>query len=256
MTEQRIGSGTFLLKGSGEVKEIVMNRPSVLNAADLDWMDDLHFALDAVEGVEGLRIVVVSGLGSSFCTGIDLNSLASGQIKTGWFQSWERAMRRLELLEPVTIAKMQGYAIGGGLQVGLACDLRIASEDAQLGLPAVLEALIPGLGTFRLPRFVGLGRAKRMILTGELLSARQSLDIGLVDWVAEPGQLDALTTQIVDGLLKGSGTAQCFSKWLTLGAFERDAESVLDSYLDYQARTISSKEHRAAMDQYLRLKGR
>jgi enoyl-CoA hydratase len=256
MTEQRIGSGTFLLKGSGEVKEIVMNRPSVLNAADLDWMDDLHFALDAVEGAEGLRIVVVSGLGSSFCTGIDLNSLASGQIKTDWFESWERAMRRLELLEPITIAKMQGYAIGGGLQVGLACDLRIASEDAQLGLPAVLEALIPGLGTFRLPRFVGLGRARRMILTGELLSARQSLDIGLVDWVAEQGQLDALTTQIIDGLLKGSGTAQCFSKWLTLSAFEKDAESVLDGYLDYQTRTISSKEHRAAMDQYLKLKGR
>ncbi|HUK88775.1 MAG TPA: enoyl-CoA hydratase/isomerase family protein, partial [Blastocatellia bacterium] len=187
---------------------------------------------------------------------IDLNSLASGKIKIEWFQRWEHAMRRLESLEPITIAKMQGYAIGGGLQVALACDLRIAADNAQLGLPAVLEALIPGLGTFRLPRFIGLGRAKRMILTGELLSAHKSLEIGLVDWVAEEGKLDSLTNEIIEGLLKGSRTAQSYSKWLTLGAFEKDRATIVDDYLKYQAKTVASPEHRIAMEQYLKLKGR
>ena len=256
MTDQQIGSGTYLLRGTGNVREIVMNRPSVLNAADPAWMDDLHLALDAVEEVADLRVVVISGIGSSFCTGIDLNALAVGNIKIEWFQSWERAMRRIELLEPITIAKMQGYAIGGGLQIGLSCDLRIASEDAQFGLPAVLEALIPGLGAFRLPRFIGMGRAKRMILTGELVTAKQAIEIGLVDWVAEQGQLDAVTDQVIAGLLKGSRTAQYFSKLLALGAFEQETEPVAHNYLAYQAKTIASTEHRVAMDAYLKMKGR
>ncbi|HEY6329686.1 MAG TPA: enoyl-CoA hydratase/isomerase family protein, partial [Blastocatellia bacterium] len=185
-----------------------------------------------------------------------LNSLAAGQVKPEWFQSWENAMHRLESLEPITIAKIHGYAIGGGLQVALACDLRIASDDARFGLPAVLEALIPGLGTFRLPRFIGLGRAKRMVLTGELLSGRESQAIGLVDWVADEGKLDSLTEEVIEGLLKGSRTAQCFSKWLTLSAFESDSATVVSDYIDYQTKTITSPEHRAAMDEYLKRKKR
>ena len=256
MLDRMIGSGTFKLQISGEIASLVMNRPEVLNAANCEWMDDLHVALDEIGATKGLRVVIVSGVGSSFCTGIDINALASQEIKIEWFRSWERAMHRLETLEVITIAKLHGYAIGGGLQVALACDLRIASEDSKLGLPAVLEALIPGLGTFRLPRFVGLGRAKRMILTGELLSAEQSMAIGMVDWVVPEKELDGKTEQVVQQLLKGSRTAQCFSKWLTTSAFEKDAGSVLEDYLDYQTKTIESKEHRVAMEQYLTRKGR
>src|SRR5215472_10746015 len=177
MVEQLMNAGTFKLNIEGPIAELIMNRPEVLNAANCQWMEDLHQALDIVEATEGLRIVIISGNGRSFSTGIDLKSLAVGEITPDWFRSWEKAMRRIEALEPITIAMMHGYVIGGGLQVGLACDLRIASEDSQLGLPAVLEALIPGLGTHRLPRFIGLGRARRMILTGELIASRQALEI-------------------------------------------------------------------------------
>jgi enoyl-CoA hydratase/carnithine racemase len=256
MKERQIGSGTFKLARDGQVARIILNRPEVLNAGNCVWMDDFHLALDEVEEAgSALRIVILSGEGRSFSTGIDLKALATGEIKIDWFRRWEHAMRRIEALEAITIAKVHGYTIGGGLQIALACDLRIAAENSKLGLPAVLEALIPGLGTFRLPRFIGLGRAKRMILTGELLSARQAEEIGLVDWVADDNELDQFTDQIAADLLKGSPKAQCFSKRLTFGAFEKDAEEIAELYADYQSQTIESPEHKAAMNQYLKQKG-
>jgi enoyl-CoA hydratase/carnithine racemase len=255
MLNKMIGTGTLKLSISGEVAEIVMNRPEVLNASNCEWMDDFHLALDEVEAAHGLRVAVVSGLGSSFSTGIDLNALARQDIKIDWFRSWERAMHRLELLGVTTIARLHGYAIGGGLQIALACDLRVASDDCKVGLPAVLEALIPGMGTFRLPRYIGLGRAKRMVLTGEMISGRRAEEMGLVDWAVPEAELDSMTKTVIEIILKGSKTAQSFSKWLTFGAFEKDTLSAMEDYLDYQAKTIASEEHRRAMDDYLKSKG-
>jgi enoyl-CoA hydratase/carnithine racemase len=255
MIEKMMGKETFKLSVEGEFAELIMVRPGVLNAANWHWMEDLHESLDHIEAMEGLRVVIVSGEGRSFSTGIDLKSLALGEIKIDWFQSWERAMHRIEMLRPITIARMHGYAIGGGLQVALACDLRVASEDSQMGLPAVLEALIPGLGTHRLPRYIGLGRARRMILTGELVSAREALEIGLVDWVFPDDKIAQMTKDLAARLLSGSKTAQYFSKMLTNIAFDKDVIDACKDYLDYQAQTIGSSEHRSAMADYRRLKG-
>ncbi|MEW6212349.1 MAG: enoyl-CoA hydratase/isomerase family protein [Acidobacteriota bacterium] len=255
MSEKIMRGRTFKIKIDGQTAEIIMTRPEVLNAANWDWMNDLHEALDEVEATDDLRAVVISGEGRSFSTGIDLKSLSLGEITTEWFHSWERAMRRIEMLRSITIARMHGYAIGGGLQVALACDLRVASEDAQMGLPAVLEALIPGLGTHRLPRFIGIGRARRMILTGELISAKEALAIGLVDWVFPEKEIARMTRDVIEKLSAGSKTAQYFSKMLVNTAFDKDAEAACEIYLDYQTRAIASAEHKAAMENYRRLKG-
>src|SRR5436309_2635270 len=203
---------TIDLEISGARAEILLNRPEVLNAANNQWMEDLHAILDEVENAAGLRVVIVSGRGRAFSTGIDLKALSAGEIQIGWFRQWEEAMRRIEMLQPVTIARVQGYALGGGLQVALACDLRVVSEDAQFGLPAVLEALIPGTGTYRLPRFIGLGRARRMIITGETVGALEALEIGLVDWVVPAEELVEKTERIAQGVMEGSRTAQTLAK--------------------------------------------
>jgi enoyl-CoA hydratase/carnithine racemase len=255
MSEKIMRGRTFKIKIEDRRADIIMTRPQVLNAANWDWINDLHEALDEVEAMDDLRAAVISGEGRSFSTGIDLKSLALGEIKTDWFRSWERAMRRIELLRPITIARMHGYAIGGGLQVALACDLRVASEDALLGLPAVLEALIPGLGTHRLPRFIGAGRARRMILTGEMISAKEALAIGLVDWVFPAEELAQMTSDLIEKLSLGSKTAQYFSSLLINTAFDEDVEDACEIYLDYQTKAIASQEHKAAMENYLRLKG-
>ena len=242
---------TVALNVQGNRAEILFNRPEVLNAANGEWIEDLHSVLDEVERRDELRTVIVSGKGTSFSSGIDLKALSIGEIQIGWFRRWEEAMRRLELMQPVTIARIQGYALGGGLQVALACDLRVAADNAKLGLPAVLEALIPGTGTWRLPRFIGLGRARRMILTGELLPAAEALAIGLVDWVVPVAELESRTAQIAQELLMGSRTAQYLSKKLAAMSFETGFNSFCETYLDYQSQALESQDHRRARDEYL-----
>jgi enoyl-CoA hydratase/carnithine racemase len=242
---------TMDLNIRGNRAEVIFNRPEVLNAANGEWIEDLHSVLDELERHDELRAVILFGNGSSFSTGIDLKALSIGEIQIGWFRRWEEAMRRLETMQPVTIARIHGYALGGGLQVALACDLRVAAEGARLGLPAVMEALIPGTGTYRLPRFIGLGRARRMILTGELLPASEALAIGLVDWVVPQTELVAKTDQVVGELLKGSRPAQYLSKKLANMSFETPLNSFGEMYLEYQSQTLDSQEHRQARDQYL-----
>jgi enoyl-CoA hydratase/carnithine racemase len=242
------------LEVQGAMARIVLNRPELLNATDVRWVDDFHSVLDELEAVPGVRVAVLCGQGRSFSTGIDLKALSNGEIQIDWFRRWDEGLHRLERLGPVTIAQIHGYALGGGLQIALACDLRIATPDARLGLPAVLEALIPGMGTYRLPRFVGLGRARRLVLTGEMISAEEALRIGLVDWVAPQQELNETTETIIASLLKGGATALSLSKKLVTSSFEMSFEDAFGMYLDYQQHALASDEHRRAMDEYRKRK--
>jgi enoyl-CoA hydratase len=241
---------TVYVQLEGNVARVVFNRPEVLNATNVQWVDDFHSVLDELEIMSEVRAVVFSGNGRSFSTGIDLKALSAGEIQIDWFRRWDEGLRRLEKLSAVTIAKMHGYALGGGLQLALACDLRVATPDTRLGLPAVLEALIPGMGTYRLPRFIGLGRARRMVLTGEMVYAEEARAMGLVDWVVPPDKIDETTAWAVATILKGSPTALRLSKKLVNSSFETNYEEALWTYLEFQQHSLSSEEHQQAMQEY------
>ena len=242
--------GAIQLEKRGSIAELVMNRPEVLNAENWQMAHDFHAALDDLEKSSDIRAVIVTGQGRSFSSGVDLRALSAGELKIDWFRSFDEAMRRLEQLDALTVAKIRGYAIGGGLQVALACDLRLAAPDAKLGLPAVMEALIPGMGTYRLPRFIGLGRARRMVLTGELIGAEEALRIGLVDWMVPDEKLDETVLSVIAGVVKGGPTARIFSKKLVTAAFESDFDSAFTKYLGYQERSLRSDDHQQAMAEY------
>ena len=230
----------------GRIARITLDRPSVLNAADEAWVADLNVCADSAAADPDARVVILEGAGTSFCSGIDLTVLAAGRIGRSWFEGWERAMRALETMDRIVVAAIQGYCIGGGLQVALACDVRVARDDAVLGLPAVKEGLIPGLGVWRLPRFVGLGRARRMVLTGEVIGAREALAIGLVDEVAPAegfaGAVEARAEQLA-GVTFASAIE---AKQLLDGSFGPYA-SALDAYLDAQERALAAPDHATAM---------
>ena len=238
------------LEKRGHIAELVLNRPAVLNAENWQMADAFHTALDELEKNTEIRAVVVTGQGRSFSSGVDLRALAAGELSIQWFRSFDEAMRRLEQLDALTVAKMRGYAIGGGLQIALACDLRVAAPDTKVGLPAVMEALIPGMGTYRLPRFIGLGRARRLVLTGELLGAEEALGIGLLDWVVPEEKLSETVESVIAGVLKGSRTAQAFSKKLVTRAFESDFDTAFTKYLEYQEQSLHSSDHEQAMAEY------
>jgi len=239
-----------LLEKRGHIADLTFNRPECLNAENWQMAHDFHAALDEIEKSPEIKAVIVSGKGRAFSSGIDLKSLSRGEIEIDWFRAFDEAMRRLEQLEALTVAKIRGYAIGGGLQTALACDLRVAAPDGKLGLPAVLEALIPGMGTWRLARFIGLGRARRLVLTGELVDAEEGLRIGLLDWVVPHEDLDAKAESVIANILQGSFTAQKFSKKLVTAAFESDFETAFANYLEYQDRAIHSEHFQKAMADY------
>jgi enoyl-CoA hydratase/carnithine racemase len=238
------------LEKDGRLARLVLNRPAVLNAANLQWVDDLTALADAVASDEAIRVVTVTGAGRAFCSGIDLKALSAGETPQRFFDDWERALRAFESMDKVVIAGMHGYAIGGGLQLGLACDVRVAATGTQLGLTAVKECLLPGLGIYRLPRFVGMGRAKRLILTGELIGAEEAERIGLVDFVVQADRFEAELRAIADRLGRTASRAACLAKRVMRQAFESPFEPFLQAYLEAQREATASADHREAMRAY------
>src|SRR6185312_233924 len=147
--------GTVQVRRVGEVAEIVLSRPEKLNAMNMAWVNGLVEAVASLER-DKPAIVVVRGEGRAFCAGLDLDMLAAESMPDGFYALQEEAFVGLERLDRLVVAQIHGYCLGGGLQLALACDIRILAEDAVLGLPAAAEGLPPGMATWRLPRYVGL----------------------------------------------------------------------------------------------------
>src|SRR5262245_41827980 len=167
----------------GEIATITLNRPLVLNCANEQWARDLNTLVDDVAADDEVRVVVVRGAGRAFCSGIDITALSRGEISLNFFRNWEMALGKIEAMNAIAIAAVQSHCIGGGLQVALACDLRVARDDARFGITAIKEGIIPGIGMWRVARYAGMGRAKRLALTAEVVDATTAYDWGLVDAV-------------------------------------------------------------------------
>ena len=238
---------TLLYESDGDLIRLTLNRPNALNAVDYRGTVELHEAAQAIHDNQTARVVIIRGAGRAFCAGIDLKELVSGETPQAYFYHWDRALRLLELSDKLVLCAIQGYALGGGLQLPLACDIRIATTDCQLGLPAAREGFIPGLGTFRLPRYIGLGRAKRMALSGENVDGREAHRIGLVDYVVEPERLDAEVESLVQRYLLISSEGARQTK-LMLSAFQDYTHGeFFEEYLRRQAIAMASPDHLEAL---------
>jgi enoyl-CoA hydratase len=231
-----------------EVATLVLNRPDVLNCANEQWTHDLNVLVDDLaEHHHHARVVIVRGAGRAFCSGIDLTALAHGEIELGFFERWESALRKIEMLDAVVIAAIQSHCIGGGLQVALACDLRIARDDARFGVTAVKEGIIPGMGMWRIARHAGLGRAKRLAIAADVIDAAAALEWGLVDWVVPADQFEGQITSLTERVLSTAVTSTRLTKKLTNLAFDLPFDECLATYLDYQRQSLHSPEHQQAM---------
>jgi enoyl-CoA hydratase/carnithine racemase len=241
---------TMFVTREGRIATLHLNRTERLNAFGNQGTVDLNTAADALAEDDRIRIVIVSGEGRAFSTGIDLKELSSGAIDMTYHHRWEAALRKFETMDKVVIAAINGYAIGGGLQLALACDLRIAAESARMGLPAVKEGLIPGMGVWRLPRFVGMGRAKQLILSGDLVSAHAAQAIGMVDDVVADAALAAYVQRAAERYLDIPWSLVLLSKQMTNQAFDLPFSEFLESYFAAQAQAMQSEDHRAALQAY------
>ncbi len=190
------------------VAKVVINRPKVLNALNSKTMDEIESVVENLEKNKEVRAVVVTGAGEkAFVAGADINELAvlDGPNGKAFAQRGQAIFSRLEELDKPVIAAVNGYALGGGCELALACHIRIASENAKFGLPEVSLGVIPGYGgTQRLPRLVGTSMALQMILTGEMISAREAYRVGLVNQVVPQGELMAAAEKMVETILSRS----------------------------------------------------
>ena len=241
---------TMSCQVDGPLARLRLQRPEVLNAANWAWVRDLGTAVDHLAQNTEIRVVIVSGEGRAFCSGLDVKELAQGNLSVEWFAAWERAVTVLANLPAITIAAIQGYCLGGGLQVAIACDLLVASTDAIFSIPAVKEGVVADLGPMRLTRLIGAARAKYLCLLGRRFSAQEGLSMGLLHEVVALSDLEQRALDLAQELLAIPCTALRHTKRQIDHAFEQDIATLTNAMVAAQEECLRSPEHAEVMAAY------
>ena len=203
------------LEKKGPVGIVTMNRPEALNALDKQVLEDLNTVLDQVEADPEILVAIVTGAGRSFVAGADIGQMSSFTAVEGKaFGAYGNGVfLKLENLTKPTIAAVNGFALGGGCELSMACDIRIASEKAKFGQPEVGLGITPGFGgTQRLPRIVGISKAMELILTAKVINAAEAERIGLVSAVYPPEELMDKAMELANAICANAPIAVAESK--------------------------------------------
>lgn len=202
----------IISKKDNGITTITINRPNKLNALNKDTINELHEAFDVANRDKGTKVIVVTGSGDkAFVAGADISEFAHFNTKQGTqlaAKGQELLFDFIENLSTPVIAAVNGFALGGGLELAMACHFRIASDNAKMGLPEVSLGVIPGYGgTQRLPQLIGKGRAMELIMTAGMIDANQALAYGLVNHVTPQEELLALCEKIALKISRNSPIA-------------------------------------------------
>jgi len=216
----------------GRIARVTINRPKVLNALNEQTVREIHAAFLSLRDNADVGVVILTGAGEkAFVAGADINELAVMTPLQGEASSklGQAALREIELLGKPVIAAINGFALGGGCELALACHIRFASENAKLGLPEVGLGIIPGYGgTQRLPRIVGLGVALELIATARIIDAQEALRIGLVNRVLPAGELLAHCEKVAGEILSRGALAVGYAMDAAIRGLETDLTQGLE----------------------------
>jgi enoyl-CoA hydratase len=199
---------------SESIATLTIDRPAVRNALNRDTVEECLEALGELAGNEDAQVVIITGAGeSAFVSGSDINEIRERTRDDGLAAIASSLCSAVDHFPRPTIAAVNGYALGGGCELALACDIRIASETAKFGQPELGLGIIPAAGgTQRLPRIVGMGWAKHLVLTGDIIDAKQALAIGLVTAVTPAGQLELRARELARKILRQGPLAAKLAK--------------------------------------------
>lgn len=219
----------ILVEYEDRIGVIKLNRPEVRNALDAKTLSEIAHALESLENDERIGVIVFTGAGEkSFAAGADIGQLRLKQAKDALVPGMSGLYQKIENCTKATIAAVNGYALGGGCELAMACDIRIAADHAKFGLPELNLSIIPGAGgTQRLARIVGKGRALDMILTGELLTAQKAEDVGLVSRAVSMEELWAAVKEKANKILAKGPLAVRLAKVVVQRGFNADMETAL-----------------------------
>lgn len=236
----------LLLEISDRIATVTINRPDKLNALNDDVMLEISKVIDELVADGSVGAIILTGAGRAFVAGADISRLAVAQA--GDLEKFARVgqgvFRRIELLSKPVIAAVNGFALGGGCELALACHVRVASTLARFGLPEVKLGLIPGYGgTQRLPRLIGRGAALQMILTGDTIDGTEAARLGLANVVVEPDALLAAARALASTMLRNAPVAIARA----IEAVDVGLDATLEDGLRLEARLFGSLESTADM---------
>jgi enoyl-CoA hydratase len=234
-----VGYNNLLYQKEDGIGIVTINRPKALNAANSEVWSELFQLFEEIEAAPEVRVVILTGSGDrAFMAGADIVEMSSLDAMGGakFCLSARKALDRIYTLSKPVIAAVNGYALGGGCELAIACDLRIAAENARFGQPEITVGIIPGGGgTQRLPRLIGMARAKELVYTGDMIDAQTALNMGLVNKVVPADKLMEEARAMAKKLLSRSGRILSLAKQAINSGMNMD----LPSGLDFEAQCFS-----------------
>ena len=241
------------IEQNGAVVTITISAPKSLNALNSAILGELSAALDGLP--EGVRALIITGDGEkSFVAGADISEMASLDAAEGeaFGRRGAAVFRKIETLPVPVIAAVNGFALGGGCELAMACDIRICSSNARFGQPEVGLGIIPGFsGTYRLPKLVGMGMAKQLIYAGGSIKADEALRIGLVNAVYEPADLLPAAMRLAESICRNAPLAVAYAKQCIDAEYDMPAEEAVAYENALFGRCFATEDQKNGMKAFL-----
>lgn len=244
----------FILKKDEDVAILYFNRPNALNALNSDVLTEFGQIIDIVNNDLGINVLIISGEGKAFVAGADISEMKDKtSIEARIFAKLGLdVFRKLEIMEKPVIAAVNGFALGGGCELMLSCDIIIGSEKAKIGQPEVGLGITPGFGgTQRLSRLVGTNKAKELIFTGDIIDANEALRIGLLNKLVKPEELMNESLSIAKRIASKSQTAVRYSKEAINRGVEADIETGLSIEKNLFSLCFSTNDQKEGMTAFI-----
>ncbi|RKD20905.1 enoyl-CoA hydratase [Caminicella sporogenes DSM 14501] len=244
----------LLFEKKENVAVIKFNRPKALNALNTEVLEELDKLIDCIKNDEQIYVAIFTGEGKAFVAGADISEMANFNADEGRRFSilGQRVFRKLELMEKPVIAAVNGYALGGGCEFAIACDIRVASEKAKFGQPEVTLGIIPGFaGTQRLSRLVGIAKAKELIFTGDMIDAEEAKRIGLVNKVVPHEKLMEESMNLAKKICERAQLAIRYSKMAINKGLDVDLDSGNDIEASYFGLCFATEDQKEGMKAFL-----
>ncbi len=229
---------------------VTFNRPKALNAINIEMLNELDQTVDVIKENVKVQFVIFTGLGKAFIAGADISEMVNmDELEAKNYGRLGAAVfRKIELLDKVTIALINGYCLGGGNELAMACDFRIASDKAKFGQPEVTLGITPGFsGTSRLPRIVGVTKAKELLFTGKMIDANEALKIGLLTQVVSHDTLQETGFKFIESMDNNSFNALIHIKHAIDEGMEAPLEDAIELETIYFSRCFSHSNQSEAM---------
>lgn len=244
----------IVVQKNGNICTVLINRPKAMNALNTALLNELELVVDSISKDLTIKVVLITGEGKAFVAGADISEMVNlSSLEARAFAALGmRVFKKIEQLEIPVIAAVNGFALGGGCELAMAADIRLASKKAKFGQPEVGLGITPGFaGTQRLPRLVGVAKAKELIFTGAIINADEAKLIGLVNQVCDPEELLNSALDMANNILKNSSIAVSFSKTAINKSFDLDIESGMELERDLFALCFATEDQKEGMQAFL-----